>query len=394
MNIQNTSPLSHLSDHELTRSEFIFRMMNSPFAVKLLSHVTLIALKIGIPIESLIKQTIYKQFCGGETIEESEKIVNKLGTYTIKSILDYSVESASEREFEQTINELEKITQLAAINKHIPYTCIKLTGIATVDLLKKIGKKTSLNEKELQQYETVKARLVTICDYSEKHKIPLYIDAEESWLQEAIDSLAIEMMRKYNKKTALVSNTLQMYRKDRLDYLVNLIATAKKENFKLGVKLVRGAYWETEMNRAISKQYPVPVFENKSDSDNAFDLAAKICIDNLDSVTVCIGTHNEQSVYHVMDYMNQLKIQPNNSKIYFSQLYGMSDNISYQLANQNYNITKYLPYGPVKSVVPYLIRRAEENTSIAGQMGRELKLILQEKVIRRMKKHDYNHASM
>lgn len=370
-------------DKELKQSLWLFKLMQRPFLVKLFSKLTIFAIKIGLPVKLPIKATIFKQFCGGESIEESEEVVKKLGRSHIGSILDYSVEGKeSEEEFHKTKDEVLRIIRSAKDNPAIPYTSLKLTGVARFGLLEKMSSEQPLNKKEERELSHIEGRLVEIEYYATLFNVPIYFDAEESWIQNAIDSLAEKMMVKYNKKTAIILTTLQMYRWDRIDYLNRLIQKARKENFFIGIKLVRGAYMEKENLRARQLGYRSPIHSNKTNTDRDFDKAVDLCLENIDIITLCAGTHNEESTMHLVNKMKELNIPNNHPHVYFSQLYGMSDHITYNLADEGYNVTKYLPYGPVKSVVPYLIRRAEENTAIAGQMGRELTLIIEEKIRR------------
>lgn len=366
-------------DKQLNKTSWLFKLMGNPRLVNFGSKLTLFAIKIGLPIGSLIKATIFKQFCGGENLDESKKVVEELQKSKIGSILDYSVEGEeSEEDFTKTKDEIIRIIQLAKNNPAIPYTCLKVTGIAPFELLEKVNSGATLTEEEQAEFAKAKSRLNDICYNSFVSKVPIYIDAEHSWIQEAIDRMAEEMMRTYNKEKAIVLTTLQMYRWDRLDYLKSLIAIARKEKFLIGIKLVRGAYLEKENKRALEMGYRSPIHTSKENTDIDFDKGITICLENIDIITLCAGTHNEASSMYVINEMKRLKIPNNHPNIYFSQLFGMSDHITYNLADAGYNVTKYLPYGPVKSVIPYLIRRAQENTAIAGQMSRELKLITEE----------------
>lgn len=364
------------SDQELKRSKWLFRLFNYPLLVKALAAFTVWSLRIRLPIAKLIRSTIFTQFCGGETIEESKRVVDRLHHARIGSILDYSIEGKEcDEDFERTKEEVIRIILTAKANPSIPYTSLKLTGICGSALLEKISSGGPLSAQEQAGLKALKERLESVFHTAHKTGVPVYIDAEESWIQPAIDELALEFMRKFNSEKAIVQTTLQMYRRDRLDYLKTLIATARRERFYIGIKLVRGAYWEKENARAAEKGYITPVHAGKKATDHDFDLAASLCIDNIDLVSLCAGTHNEESTLKIVNNMAAAGISNSDRRICFSQLYGMSDHISYNLAYAGYNVTKYLPYGPVKSVIPYLIRRAQENTSIAGQMGRELQMI-------------------
>jgi len=367
-------------NQELKRSLWLFKLMGNPKLVKFFSKFIVFAIKIGLPVRLPVKATIFKQFCGGESIEESKEVVKKLSKSHVGSILDYSVEGKeSDDDFNRTKNEILKIIKVAKDDAAIPYTSVKLTGMAPFDLLEKMNFNQQLTEAEEKEYQLVRERLTEICKYATESNVPIYFDAEESYIQEAIDRLAEEMMEIYNKKTAIVLTTLQMYRWDRIDYLHKILQKARDHKFFIGIKLVRGAYMERENLRATQMGYKSPIQPTKEATDIDFDKAVDICLENIELVTLCAGTHNEDSTMHLISKMKELNIPNDHPHVYFSQLYGMSDHITYNLADAGYNVTKYLPYGPVNSVMPYLIRRAEENTGIAGQMGRELRLIIEEK---------------
>lgn len=371
---------SSKDDKQLKHSVLLFRLMKSPLLVQIFSRFTLFAIRVGIPVGPAIKATIFRQFCGGESLGESNEVVKRLNRSRIGSILDYSVEGKeNEEDFNRTKAEVIKIIRHAKGNPAIPYTSLKITGIAPSRLLEKLSSKQALSPGELQEFENAKCRIEEVCAEAHASGIPIYFDAEESWIQHAIDDLAEEMMKKHNREKSIVLTTLQMYRMDRLAYLGTLLKKARKEKFFIGIKLVRGAYYEKENKRALEKGYPSPMHLKKEDTDIDFDKAMKICLENIDIVTLCAGTHNEASTMKLVHTMNELNIPNDHPHVYFSQLYGMSDHITYNLAFAGYNVTKYLPYGPVKSVIPYLIRRANENTAIAGQMSRELKLLIEEK---------------
>lgn len=382
--IYNTEKAFSLKSYkDLKRTRWLFKMMNSPFIVKMMSGLVNFGIKIGLPIDGAIKATIFKQFVGGETLSESKKVVDTLYKANVKTILDFSIEGEETNEaFDKTLIELQKIIQYAHNNPAIPYTCIKLTGLVSTELLHKMSDNTKLTEMESADWNLFLKRMDKLFDDASAQNVPIYIDAEESWIQIIIDKLAEEYMLKYNKGKTIVLTTLQMYRHDRLDYLKNLIAFARKNNIMLGVKLVRGAYIEKENLRAKTNGYPTPIQPSKEKTDQDFNKALSLCLENIDIIMLCAGTHNEESSVFLLEEMKRLGIPNNHKHIFYSQLFGMSDHISMNLAAEGYNVTKYLPYGPVKSVIPYLIRRANENTSIAGQMSRELDLITQEKTRR------------
>jgi proline dehydrogenase len=334
--------------------------------------------------KGLIKSTIFKQFVGGETISECDKTIAELGKYNIGTILDYSVEGKeSENDFDACCKETIETIHKAKDDKFIPFCVFKVTGLARFGLLEKVSADTGLTELEIKEYEKVKQRVHQICKEAHSAGQPLFIDAEESWIQPAIDALTEENMTLFNKDKAIVYNTFQLYRKDRLEFLKTTIAKGKANGFHVGAKLVRGAYMEKERARAIEKKYPSPIQDSKEKSDIDYNAALDECVKNIDMMGLCAGTHNEKSSLFLVELMNKYAFSRSDKRIYFSQLLGMSDHISYNLALAGYNVAKYVPYGPVKEVLPYLIRRAQENTSVKGQTGRELSLIIKEKQRRR-----------
>ena len=368
------------SDFDLNRAFFLFQTLNYPTISKFLTIILKVILSLRIPINFLIKLTIFKQFCGGETILESRKTIDKLWKSSIGTILDYSAEGQeNEDDFKDVYNETLKVLDIAKNNPKIPFVVFKLTGLIQFNILKKLSDKEKLSEDENSSLMKLNKRLNTICKKAKDISKPIFIDAEESWIQNGIDDLVFSLMKQFNKEKVLIFNTVQMYRNDRLAYLKNISQIAQSEGFKIGLKIVRGAYHEKEIKRALEKGYNIPVHEKKSNTDKDFNNALKFCIENINHISICSGTHNLESSIYLLKLMKEHSIKNNDDRIYSSQLLGMSDNISYNLSNANYNVSKYVPYGPVKKVIPYLIRRAEENRSISGQMGRELKNILEEK---------------
>jgi len=366
------------SNSDLNRSYQLFKLISNPFLVKMGATFTPLALSIGF--KGLIKNTIFKQFVGGENIHDCNKTIDELGKYNIGTILDYSVEGKeSEADFDACLNETLETIHMAKSNIHIPFCVFKVTGLARFALLEKISSAKQLDLHENAEWERVKNRVTKICKAAADAHQPIFIDAEESWIQQAIDDLANENMKSFNKYEVIVYNTFQLYRKDRLAFLMETLREAKQENYKIGAKLVRGAYMEKERARAVEKNYSSPIQTSKEDSDKDYDLALKFCIENVDFISLCAGSHNEKSSLFLVQLMAEHGINKNDKRIYFSQLLGMSDHISYNLSLSGYNVSKYVPYGPVKEVLPYLIRRAQENTSVKGQTGRELSLIIKEK---------------
>ena len=374
------------SDTELDRAYFLFKMIDNQPLVRIGTAVTNFALKANLPVEGLIRATVFDHFCGGVNEDDCLSVVDKMFTKGVSSVLDYSVEGKEEEnQFDAALDMTLKTIEFAKERLAIPFAVFKPTGFGRFELYEKLGEKQTLTAEEQVEWNRVVARFDIVCSAAHKKNVALLIDGEESWMQDAADDLVTEMMRKYNKEKAIVFNTLQLYRWDRLDYLKKLHEIAKNEGFFIGMKLVRGAYMEKEIARAIEKGYPSPICDTKDDTDKNYDTTVRYMADHLDMMSIFAGTHNELSTYKLMDIMNEKGIKTNDDKIWFGQLYGMSDNISYNLAANGYNVAKYLPFGPVKDVMPYLIRRAEENTSVAGQTSPELEMIKTERKRRKGK---------
>ena len=368
------------SDTELERAYFLFKLIASEPLVKIGTAVTNFALKVHLPVEGLIRATVFDHFCGGTTEEDCLPVVDKMFTKGVSSVLDYSVEAKEdESEFDKALQMTLKTIEFAREKQAIPFAVFKPTGFGRFELYEKLGEGQALNEEETKEWGRVVARFDLVCKTAHAHNVALLIDAEESWMQDAADDLVADMMRKYNKEKVIVFNTLQMYRWDRLDYLKKLHVQAQAEGFYIGMKIVRGAYMEKENKRAEEKGCKSPICASKEATDENYDAAVVYMVQHIDTMAIFAGTHNEESSYKLMDLMLQNNITKNDERVWFGQLYGMSDNISFNLAAHGYNVAKYLPFGPVRDVMPYLIRRAEENTSVAGQTSRELNLISAER---------------
>lgn len=368
------------SDTELDRAYFLFKMIANQPLVRIGTAVTNFALKANLPVEGLIRATVFDHFCGGINENDCLSVVDKMYTTGVSSVLDYSVEGKEEEEqFDAALKMTLKTIEFAKERLAIPFAVFKPTGLGRLDLYEKIGNKETLTAAEQEEWSRVVARFDAVCSEGHKKDVALLIDGEESWMQDAADDLVTSMMRKYNKEKPIVFNTLQLYRWDRLDYLKELHNIAQREGFHIGMKLVRGAYMEKENKRAEEKGYATPICASKEATDVNYDAAVHYMLDNLAVMSIFAGTHNEQSTYDLMSKMKEKSMAANDNRVWFGQLYGMSDNISYNLATNGYNVAKYLPFGPVKDVMPYLIRRAEENTSVAGQTSRELTLIKTER---------------
>lgn len=364
------------STSDLKEKYRLFKLMNSPSLVSLGTKMTNFALSCGLPVRGLIKNTIFEQFCGGETIEECQRTIEKLGGSHIGTILDYSVEGKSEEEdFEITKDEIVKTIRRANEDPNIPFAVFKVSGIAPYGTLEKVSAGIELPEKSKLKWQRIQDRVGEICEFAHSLDQPVFIDAEETWIQNAIDRLAEQMMEKYNREKPIVFTTVQLYRADGLGFLKKSHEKAKENGYLYAVKLVRGAYMEKERARAEELDYPSPIQPDKQSTDRDYDAAVDYCLDNIETLAFVAGTHNEKSVQLLAQKMERKRIPHDHPHVFFSQLYGMSDNLSYVLAKNDYNVSKYVPYGPVKDAVPYLIRRAEENTSVQGMMSRELEMI-------------------
>jgi len=370
---------------ELNSAYWLFKMISSNFLTKVGPPVANFFLSIGLPVKGIIKATIFKHFCGGETIAECEQTIQQLHSGKVGTILDYSVEGEEEEAvFDFTCEEIIRTIERGAGDTRIPITVFKVTGIGRFGLLEKLNLKQELTSIETAEFEKVAKRCEKICRTAFERNVPVMIDAEESWIQDTIDGMALNMMRLFNRKSIIVYNTYQMYRHDKLDSLKTDHLTAENEGFILGVKMVRGAYMEKERKRAAEMGYPSPIQSGKDASDRDYDDSLKYSVDHIERIAFVCGTHNEQSCRLLAQLLDDRGIKHDHPHVYFAQLLGMSDNLSFNLSDAGYNVAKYVPYGPVKAVMPYLFRRAQENTSIAGQTSRELGLIIKEKKRRKL----------
>jgi len=368
------------SDSELERAYFLFKMISKEPLVKIGTMATKVALHLNLPVEGLIRSTVFDHFCGGVNEKDCMHVVDTLHNVKVSSVLDYSVEGKEENsQFNATMKKVVELTQFAKNKDAMPFSVFKPTGFGRFEIWRKLTEKQPLTISEKGEWQSIQDRYDTVCNTAHRCDISLLIDGEESWMQDAADALCESMMAKYNKEKAIVFNTLQCYRWDRLAYLKEQHAKALAGNYKLGFKVVRGAYMEKENNRAQEKGYPTPICESKQATDANFNAVMEYILDNLQDISLFIGTHNEHSSYLALELLRSKKLKKNDSRVWFGQLYGMSDHISYNLAAEGYNVAKYIPFGPVKDVMPYLIRRAEENTSVAGQTSRELTLLKKEK---------------
>ena len=373
------------SDSELERAYFLFKMIANEPLVRIGKAMTNFAIKANLPVEGLIRATVFDHFCGGVNEEDCLSVVDRMYEKGVCSVLDYSVEGKDEEDpFDNALAIILKILDFVKEKDSIPFAVFKPTGFGRFALYVKVSEGKKLTEKEGKEWQRVMNRFDQVCKKAYDLDVSLLIDGEESWMQDAADQLVEDLMRKYNRKKIVVFNTLQMYRWDRLDYLKELHQRAIKEGFKIGMKVVRGAYLEKENDRAVQKGYTSPICSSKKTTDENFDAAIKYMVEHLDVISLFAGTHNEESSYQLMALMAQTEISNSDPRVWFGQLYGMSDHISFNLADRGYNVAKYLPFGPVKDVMPYLIRRAEENTSVAGQTTRELSLLKKERKRRKI----------
>ncbi len=367
------------SDKELKRAYRLFKLLSYPWLADKGARLTSALLKSGIPISGLIRNTIYKQFCGGETLEECQKTIDALARSGVYSILDYGVEAKNnEKDFDHTADEMLKEIEFASKNPYVPLISCKLTGLGRFELYEKIQRGDALQPEEEAEFERIRQRLEKVCSKAATHDVSVSVDAEESWIQDPIDELTHEMMRKFNRIRAVVMNTVQLYRKDRLDFLRKSVEEAMANGYFYSIKLVRGAYMEKERARALEMGYSSPIHETKSESDRDFDEAVRYCIAHYEAVSTCVATHNEASCKLFVKLIEDNNLDKKHPHLLCCQLYGMSDHITFNLAEHGFRAAKYVPYGPVKEVLPYLTRRAQENTSVGGQMSRELQLYKKE----------------
>lgn len=393
-NTQNA--FAYKTDKELKKADLLFSAMHFPWLVKMGTALTPWAIKTGLPVNGLIRQTIFAQFVGGENLEETAPVVKTLSNHNVKVILDYGVEGGhdGEKGFDESCEEFIRVVHYAATQPGIPFMSIKLTGMSRFGLLEKMdsyideGSGTLMNrfqqaferltEEEKNEWKRVESRLRKICSLAVEKNVGVLIDAEESWIQDPVDVLTTQMMDEFNKTKAIVYNTAQMYRHDRLQFVKDCIEAAQQRGFVLGMKLVRGAYMVKERARAKEMNYPSPIQPDKLSSDRDYDEAVRLCIQHIDITSVIVATHNEQSSMLAANLLKEKNLSLNHPHVHFSQLYGMSDHITFNLAKEGFSVSKYLPFGPIKDVIPYLMRRAQENSSVAGQTNRELALIRKE----------------
>ncbi len=384
------------SNAELKKANFLFGIMGKPWLVSAALKITPLAIKWHIPFtKTLIRKTIFKQFVGGETLEETAKVADKLEHYNVQVILDYGVEGKEgEENFEYARDEFKKVIDYAATQPNIPFMSVKVTGFARFSLLEKLDAAMHnatgtlmkrylqavdlLTDIEREEWHKIRLRTQQLCEAGNKKNIGVLIDAEETWIQDPVDALTILMMDIFNKEKAVIYNTIQLYRHDRFQFLIDSHTAAVERNFIFGIKLVRGAYMEKERNRAAEMNYPSPIQPNKESCDADFNGAVEFCIDHLDKIAVIVASHNEYSNLYTTQLLDKKGFPHNHPHVHFSQLFGMSDNITFNLAKSGCSVSKYLPFGPIKDVIPYLMRRAQENSSVSGQTGRELVLIKKE----------------
>ncbi len=380
--------VSH-STADLKKAKILFRAMGSSSVVKVGKVLLNFALAIRFPISWIVKPTIFKHFVGGETLEESNATVDYLAKYNVKSVLDYSVEGAGDpASHESAYNEIMRSIENAEGNPNILFTVFKPTGLVSHSVLEKVSQGETMTDEEAKEFALFETRVKNLCQRSVDLHVPILVDAEDTWYQKALDDVVNRMMETYNKEEVWVYNTLQMYRTDRVDFLDACIKEAREKGYKLGIKFVRGAYMEKERERAKQMGYPSPINPDKPATDKMYDDGQELAFKNLDIVSIFCGTHNELSTQKLCQLMVDAGIEKNDKRIAFSQLIGMSDNISFMLAHEGFNVVKYVPYGPVRKVMPYLIRRAEENTSVKGQTGRELSMIQAELKRRKLAKNE------
>ena len=367
------------SDSELKKTHFVFSLMNNPTLVKAGTAAIRFGLKLKLPIKGLIKSTLFYQFCGGESIKDCEETIQHLGKYNVKTILDYSAEGQEEeKSFDHTMEEALRNADFAKGNPNIPFVVVKLTGLGSRTLMARVQEGKEISRSEKNGFEKFKNRVDKIAQRAYDNNLKFMIDAEETWIQDVVDEITYNMMKKYNREKCVVYATYQFYRHEALDLMKKAFNDVTDAGCYFGAKFVRGAYMEKERERAREKGYQDPIQPDKEATDRDYDLAQEFVIENIERFSVCSGTHNENSSAKLAHMMIEKGIEKGDDRVYFSQLLGMSDNISFKLSKEGYNVAKYVPYGPVEKVLPYLFRRAEENTSIAGQSGREFTLVKRE----------------
>jgi proline dehydrogenase len=376
---------AYKSDSELKSAAFLFKTMEFPWFVQVGTRLTPFVMKTGLPVHGIIRKTIFKQFVGGETLEETAAVGAVLGKYGVQVILDYGVEGKEgEENYDHATDEFIRVINYAATQTNIPFISIKVTGLARFGLLQTLDEAPRLrsgihdHEAEIAEWDRVRERMYLICEAAAEKNIGVLIDAEESWIQDPVDRLTIEMMEIFNKEKVIVYNTIQLYRHDRLHFLHLSHKIAQQQGFKLGMKLVRGAYMEKERERAFEKSYASPIQPDKAATDRDYNDSVTYCIQNINDISVIVASHNDESNLLAANLMEEKGLPHNHPHVHFSQLYGMSDNITFNLAKEGFNVSKYLPFGPIRDVIPYLMRRAQENSSMSGQTGRELSLIRKE----------------
>ncbi len=376
---------AYKSDKELKAAKFLFNTMGFPLFVQIGTRLTPFVMKTGLPVHGIIRKTIFKQFVGGETLEETAAVGEVLGKYGVQVILDYGVEGKEgEDNYENATDMFIRVIQYASTQKNIPFISVKVTGLARFGLLQTLNDAPRLrsgihdHEAETAEWDRVRERMYSICEVAAEKNIGVLIDAEESWIQDPVDRLTMEMMEIFNKEKVIVYNTIQLYRHDRLHFLKISHQIAKQQGFLLGMKLVRGAYMEKERERAYNLGYICPIQPDKVATDKDYDASVAYCIENIEDISVIVASHNEESNMYAAKLLDENGISHNHRHIHFSQLYGMSDNITFNLAKEGFNVSKYLPFGPIRDVIPYLMRRAQENSSVSGQTGRELLLLKKE----------------
>ncbi len=379
------------SDSELERAYFLFKLVSREPLVKIGSAATRWAIDAHLPVEALIRSTVFDHFCGGVDEEDCIPVVDKLYTKRVHSVLDYSVEGKEEKaQFDHALETTLRVLEFVKSKEAIPFAVFKPTGFGRLELFERKGGGEPLSAREHEEWEEIRDRYDRVFEKANEMGLSVLVDAEETWMQDGADELALEMMQKYNGDKPVIFNTIQFYRKDSVDLLKRWIQWARNRGVKIGIKAVRGAYMEKERERAREMGYESPICETKADSDRLFDEGCRLMIENREVCHLYAGTHNEESCYTIVEIMSELGLKPDTPEIWFGQLFGMSDHISFNLARYGYNVSKYLPFGPVRDVMPYLIRRAEENTSVAGQTSRELSLLQKERARRKLIKKGVN----
>lgn len=374
------SAFSHYSISQLRRTKVLFKILQNPLVSWFSGFVPHIPILLRLPfVKSLIKHYIFSHFCGGEDWKEVHQSALKLQKQNILSSLDYSVEcKQTEQDYETTKKVLLNVLEEAKNLSHIPFCVLKITGLGRFALLEKIHNGQTLSDNEKAEWQRVQSRFDSICEKAVDCNTKLLVDAEESWIQKPIDNIVKRAMKRHNQNEPMIYNTYQLYLKAKYEQLKTDWEKAKEKGYILGSKLVRGAYMEKETKRAVKMHLPNPIQPSKAKCDQDFNDSLKFCLKHIDDFGIYIGTHNIESTQKARQLMQEYGIAKSDERVFFSQLLGMREILSYELAQQDYLVSKYTPFGKIAEVIPYLLRRIQENSSVKDQLNDEIKVITRE----------------